>query len=111
MKFEGIDIAEMERQRYESIKRSGKYLELRVLIGADDEELGGGMVSKIPVVQTESIHCGPKEMGCLYMTLRSYLEQLEKDYPTECFTAKLAMRVEDTGTTRLIKEFLNNEEE
>lgn len=111
MKFDRIDIPGMEAQRYKSIKNSGKYLELNVLIGVDDdEELGGGMVSKMPVVQTQGIHCGPKEMGCLYMTLRSYLEQLEKDYPTECFVAKLAMEVKDVGTTRIEKSLKDEED-
>lgn len=111
MKFDRIDIPRMESQRYKAIKNSGKYLELNVLIGAEDEEdLGGGMVSKMPVVQTKGVRCGSKEIGCLYMTLKSYIDQLEKDYPTECFVSKLAMKVQDIGTTRVEMDFDDEEE-
>lgn len=100
--FEGIDVNEMERQRYKQIKDSKKYLELNILIGADDEEdLGKGLVGKMPVVSTALRNCGSKEVGCLYMTLKSYLDHMEQEYPAECFTAKLAMKVSEVGHTEL----------
>lgn len=97
MEFHSIDIPEMEKQRYESIKKSGEYMELNVLIGAESNDLGGGLVSKAPVITTHINNCGPQEIGCMYMTLREIIKSMEKKYPTECYVSKLAMRVEDVG--------------
>ena len=33
MEFDEVDVNEMEKQRYEHIKKSGRYTELNVLIG------------------------------------------------------------------------------
>ena len=47
-----LNIPRMEQQRYEKIKKSGKYMELDVLIGSDNEDLGDGFIVKSPVVST-----------------------------------------------------------
>lgn len=107
MEFSRIDISEMEKQRYEAIKKSGEYMELNVLIGVESEDLGGGLVSKAPVISTHINNCGPQEIGCMYMTLKEIIKSLEKKYPTECFVSKMAMRVEDIGST----EYLDKDEE
>lgn len=98
MKFEEIDIPEMERQRYESIKRTGEYMEVNILVGGENEELGEGLVSKMPVVSTCMRNCGPQEVACMYMTLQELVKKLRKDYPSECFAAEMSMRVEDAGS-------------
>ena len=110
MNIEDID---MEKRKYAKIKASGKYLELNIIIGVeDDEDLGKGLVSKSPVVCTVGHSCGPKEIGCLYMTLKSYMDKLREDYPTECFVAEMAMHVEDVGHASITKiEHIIDDEE
>lgn len=110
MNIEDID---MEKRRYAKIKASGKYLELNIIIGVeDDEDLGKGLVSKSPVVCTVGHSCGPKEIGCLYMTLKSYMDKLREDYPTECFVAEMAMHVEDVEHASITKiEHVDDEED
>lgn len=98
MEFHSVDVSEMEKQRYEAIKRSGEYMELNILIGAESDDLGGGLVSKTPVVSTHINNCGPQEIGCMYMTLRQLMKSMEKKYPKECYISKLAMQVEDMGS-------------
>lgn len=111
MKYENVNIPEMEEQRYKKIKASGKYLELTVLIGVNDEEdLGGGQVAKVPVVSTVGKHCGPKEIGCLYMTLKSYMDQMIDDYPSECFAAEMAMHVEDIEQISITRKTYKRED-
>ena len=108
MNIEDID---MEKRRYAKIKASGEYLELNIIIGVeDDEDLGEGCVSKSPIVYTVGRNYGPKEIGCLYMTLKSYMNKLKEDYPTECFVAEMAMHVEDVGHTS-ITEIKRNKED
>lgn len=103
MRFDGMSIPEMEKQRYKKIKESNEYLEFNVLIGVKEEDMGNGRVIKSPVVSTAGRNCGAKEIGCLYMTLKAYMEQLRTDYPIECFVAEMAMHVEDAGHTSITK--------
>lgn len=115
MNIENMDMTnmDMEKRRYAKIKASGEYLELNIIIGVeDDEDLGKGLVSKSPVVCTVGHSCGPKEIGCLYMTLKSYMDKLREDYPTECFVAEMAMHVEDVGYASITKiEHVDDEED
>ena len=113
MNIENMDVTNMEKRRYAKIKASGKYLELNILIGVeDDEDLGEGRASKSPVVCTVGHSCGPKEIGCLYMTLKSYMDKLREDYPTECFVAEMAMHIEDVGHASITKiEHVDDEED
>lgn len=97
MEMYNVDIPEMEKQRYNCIKNSGKYLEMNILIGAENEDLGDGLVSKAPVISTHMCKCGSQEVGCLYVTLNELMKSLEKRYPMECCIAKLAMHVDDLG--------------
>lgn len=98
MEFSEINIPEMEKQRYESIKRTNKYLEMKLIIGVEGTELGNGVISKEPVVMTSMCNCGPQEVGCFYMTLQAIMKSLEKQYPAECYVSKLTMRTKDMGT-------------
>lgn len=112
MKFSHMDLAEMERQRYKSIKESKKYLELDILIGAEDEDIGEGQMSKIPIVSTIARNIGAKEVGCLYMTLKSYLKHMMEEYPDECIAADMAMEVQEVGHTQISKSYdLHNKED
>lgn len=96
-----LNIPRMEQQRYEKIKKSNKYMELDVLIGSDDEDLGDGLVAKSPVVSTTIKGVGPKEVGCMYMTLHELIKSLEKEFPSACFAAKICMRTENDGVASI----------
>ena len=98
-----LNIPRMEQQRYEKIKKSGKYMELDVLIGSDNEDLGDGFIVKSPVVSTTIKGVGAKEVGCMYMTLHELIKSLEKEFPLECFVAKLSMRAEHDGAVSIEK--------
>ena len=98
-----LNIPRMEQQRYEKIKKSGKYMELDVLIGSDNEDLGDGFIVKSPVVSTTIKGVGAKEVGCMYMTLHELIKSLEKEFPSECFVAKLSMRAEHDGAVSIEK--------
>ena len=98
MEFHNIDIPEMEKQRYQAIKRTGEYVELNILIGTENDETEDGLSVKSPVVTTHMHKCGPEEVACLYMTLQSIARVLERKYPVECLMGKLSMKVEDMGT-------------
>ena len=86
-----VDVDELERQRYDNIKKSGEYLELDILIGTEKEEYNGS-IGTIPVVSTKMNNCGPTEVACLYATLQEYIKMLEEDYPAECLYSKLTMK-------------------
>lgn len=98
-----LNIPRMEQQRYEKIKKSNKYMELDVLIGDEDEDLGDGFIVKSPVVSTTIKGVGAKEVGCMYMTLHELIKSLEKEFPSECFVAKLSMRAEHDGAVSIEK--------
>ena len=98
-----LNIPRMEQQRYEKIKKSERYMELDVLIGSDDEDLGDGLVAKSPVVSTTIKGVGPKEVGCMYMTLHELIKSLEKEFPSACFAAKVCMRTENDGVASIEK--------
>ena len=98
-----LNIPRIEQQRYEKIKKSNKYMEVNVLIGSEDEELGGGLICKTPVVSTTIKGVGPKEVGCMYMTLHELIKSLEKEFPSACFAAKVCMRTENDGVASVEK--------
>ena len=97
MEFYDIDIHEMERQRYNSIKTSGENIELNVLIGVEDEE-ENGVSAKSPVISTCMHNCGPQEVACLYATLHAVSQMLERKYSVECLMGKMGMRIENIGS-------------
>lgn len=105
MKFDEINVNKMEQQRYDDIKKKGKYVELDILIGAEKDEFEGH-TGKLPVVTTVMKGCGPEEIACLYATLQNLCKHFEKEYPMECMLSKLAMEVEHVGTveTRIDKK-------
>ena len=78
-------------------------MELDVLIGSDNEDLGDGFIVKSPVVSTTIKGVGAKEVGCMYMTLHELIKSLEKEFPSECFVAKLSMRAEHDGAVSIEK--------
>ena len=98
-----LNIPRMEQQRYEKIKKSNRYMELDVLIGSDDEDLGDGFIAKSPVISTTIKGVGPKEVGCMYMTLHELIKSLEKEFPSACFAAKVCMRTENDGVASIEK--------
>lgn len=112
MKFEDdeIDIHESEKQRYKAIKKTGNYMEVNILIGAESEDMGDGLIAKAPIVSTEICNCGAQEIGCVYMTLIELAKTLEKKYPSACFTAKLAMSVENMGSSEHITVIRNDKD-
>lgn len=85
-----VDVEEMEKQRYKAIKEKGEYIEVDILIGTDNDELDGH-IGKIPVVNLKLHDCGAKEIGCMYLTLQSLIEQFEEEFPVECALGKLSM--------------------
>lgn len=106
-----VDMHEFEKQRYKAIKNSNKYIELKVLIGTENEEFDGH-VGRMPVVSTEVKNCGEQEMACLYSTLRAYIDHLEKEYPVECLLGKMAMDINHASTVvHYNKEDEENKEE
>lgn len=96
MKF-NIDINEMEQQRYDAIKKSGKYSELDVLIGVEDDSYDG-KTGKMPVVTTCMHGCRSNEISALYMILGLLREHLEEEYPMECIMADIGMSSKHMGT-------------
>ena len=85
-----IDIQGMEQQRYDTIKKSGKYLELNVLIGTE-KQIHNEKEGTIPVISMEMRQCGPTEVSRLYSILHEVIKQLEQEYPAECIYAALKM--------------------
>ena len=103
MKFDEINVNKTEQQRYDDIKKKGKYVELDILIGAEKDEFEGH-TGKLPVVTTVMKGCGPEEIACLYATLQNLCEHFEKEYPMECMLSKIAMDVEHIGTVETKKK-------
>lgn len=85
-----IDINGLEKQRYDSIKNSGKYLELNILIGSETESYED-REGNIPVITTVMHGCKPREISCLYTTLKELIKHFEKEYPAECLYAMFTM--------------------
>lgn len=106
MEFHSIDIPEMEKQRYKSIKATGKYIELNILIGVEDDiSLDEEVTTKSPVVTTCLHNCGPKEVACLYTTIQSVMKVLERKYPVECLLlSKIGISVEEIGSIDITKD-------
>ena len=100
MEYEDI-IDELEKQRYNSIKKSGKYLEFNVLISGEDDMTENDRSYKVPVISLKAHDIGPKEIGCLYISLLTFLEQYEKDHPVECLVAKLSIVGNNAGEITL----------
>lgn len=111
METYNVDIPEMEKQRYDSIKASGKYAELNILIGAEDERTENGNISKSPVVSTSMRNCSSEEVACLYVTLKAVLQSLRRRYPMECFLGEATMETTNYGTIDLSEDLSKDEEE
>ena len=98
MEFHNIDVPEMEKQRYQAIKRTGEYIELNILIGTENDETEDGLSTKSPVVTTCMHKCGPKEMACLYATLQAVSNILKERYPIECLLGEIGIEVKNMGS-------------
>lgn len=96
-----IDIVELEKQRYKAIKKSGKYLEISILVGAENEDLGDGNVRKTPVISTICHDCGAAEIACGYLAVKSVLEKIMEDYPTECMAAEALMQTQSEASFKI----------
>ena len=101
MEFHNIDIPEMEKQRYNAIKRTGQYIELNILIGVENEEEKGNTAVKSPVVSMRIHNCGPMEVASLHATVKAVIENLEKQYPVECLMSNLTMKTEGMGSINI----------
>ena len=101
MEFYNIDIPEMEKQRYESIKKSGEYLELTILIGVENDVDKNGTTYKNPVVATHMCGCGAQEIASLYSTLQAFLKTLKERYPLECLLGDMLMNTESLNVITL----------
>ena len=104
MEIYDINVPEMERQRYESIKNSGEYAELKILVGVENDKSKDGVASKSPIVTTSMHNCGPEEVACLYVTLKTALNSLRNRFPLECFMGEVTMEVQDMGAIDLNKD-------
>lgn len=98
MEFDKVDVNEMEKQRYEHIKKSGRYTELNILIGVESEGFADDTEYKTPVITLDMHNCTAKEVSCMYVSLKEIMKTLEKQYPVECFMAELGMEVETVGS-------------
>ena len=96
---------EMERKRYAMIKKSGQYMELNILISANQEKFDGH-IGKLPVVNTTMCRCGSEEIANMYVILKHLINYYEKEYPTECTMAESMMDCRDMGviTTPIVDE-------
>lgn len=101
MEFHSVDIPGMEKQRYESIKKSGEYLELTVLIGVENDVDKNGTTYKNPVVATHMCGCGAQEIASLYSTLHAFLKTLKERYPLECLLGDMLMNTESLNVITL----------
>lgn len=111
MEFESIDMSEFTKQRYKSIKNSGKYIETNILIGAEKETIDG-KIGRLPVVRTTIHDCGPEEIASMYVTLKVLIKQYQEDYPKECLLAEFAMDTDNLAThTEMYKDIDEESEE
>lgn len=76
-----------------SIKDSGKYAEVNILIGSESEKKLGGYECKEPIVSVDFNDCESEDIGCMYMALLEIAKQLEESYPSICYAAKKAMKI------------------
>ena len=70
--MEGININELERQKAESIKNTGKYIEINLLIGEKDE---------MPIAGIEIKHIGLLEIAMAIQSLQEIEQSLLQRYP------------------------------
>ena len=104
MEIHDIDVPEMEKQRYQSIKNSGEYAELKILVGVENDKSKDGVASKSPIVTTSMHNCGPEEIACLYVTLKTVLNTLKNRFPFACFMGETTMEVQNMGAIDLNKD-------
>ena len=84
----------LEQQRYDAIKATGEWVELNILIGTETIKDSNERDCRIPVIRFEGHECGPKEIACMYLSIKSMLDELKQEYPEECLAAELSAYVE-----------------
>lgn len=99
MEFDINNINEMERQRYNTIKEKGEYIEVNILIGSDIDNYQNAK-GRIPVITTKMHKVGPIEIASMYMALKALTEQFENDYPMECRYGDLCMNRRNIGSIK-----------
>ena len=62
MEIKDVDMFELENQRSEAIKKTGKYIELNIIIGAENDTSSDGSVGKYPVIT--SVHSISFSLNC-----------------------------------------------
>ena len=103
-----VDINEMERQRYNTIKKNGKYIEVNILVGAEDDVTYKGHKGRMPVIHTEMHNCSSKDISCMYLSLKTLLDDFKEDYPKECLLGEIMFNCHDLSSVNLDT---NDEEE
>ena len=91
-----IDVNEFENARYQEILNSGKYVELKILVGTKKETFEG-KTGILPCVRMELHNANPETIGILYATLESFKNHLEEEYPLECIASKLLHNTKEVG--------------
>lgn len=91
-----IDVNAFEEARYQEILDSGKYIELKILVGTKKEQLGGTN-GIIPCVRMELHNANPETIGVLYSSIKLFAEHLEEEYPLECMLSKLTHKTKEIG--------------
>lgn len=92
-----IDMKELERQRYDAIKKAGKYIEVDILIGAK-ENTKDTPTSIRPVITTTLHGAKPTEIGAMYIMLKEMAEHFQENYPMECLLALMTTKSRTLGT-------------
>lgn len=100
MKIDDVNIKELEKQRYADIKQRGKYIEVDILIDAEDDISNTTDISKTPVISTSFHQCTSRDIAFMYAALISIAKDFEKDYPAECLYAKMALNARDVADSK-----------
>lgn len=101
-----IDIGEFQKQQAEYIKKQGHYLELNILIEANENEEDN---STMPIITTCMHGCGAKDIAKLYKSLEITIEHLRKEHPLECAIADVMIDIREMGSYQM--DIPHNDEE
>ena len=92
-----VDINAFEAARYQEILNSGKYAELKILVGTEEESFED-RTGIMPCVRLDLHNASSETVGILYSSLMSFSEHLKKEYPLECLVAELSHDVKEVGS-------------
>lgn len=91
-----IDECELEKQRYDAIKKSDKYLEVTILVSSESEETTEE-TSTVPVIRVNMNNCTGFDVGYTYLALKHLSEDFMKNYPKECLYAEFTTDYKNLG--------------